>query len=150
LIRVSIAFSRSPLTRFKTVRFCLSSWNPISCSFAIFDSKSSGFGWPTSAPNNFDCLFLLGGEGDLSLELGRAAASRRAFDDSGKIDEADLNPNLLPVLGGSGGGWSSEFVLPVFCRLCVLTAGSWYFCRMNLSIAESASSASNGIAGFAF
>ena len=33
----------------------------------------------------------------------RAAASLFAFDDIGNMDEADRNPNLLPVFGGSGG-----------------------------------------------
>ncbi len=64
--------------------------------------------------------------------------------------EADLKPNLLPVFGGRGGGWSSEFVLPVLCLVGGLTALSWYFCRMNLSIAESASSASKGTGGLVF
>lgn len=144
LTRASIDLSRLPPRPFKTFRFLLSSLKPISRSLASFDSKSSGL----STPNTRDGLFLLGGEGDLSRESGRAAAaSRRALEDNGKIDEADLKPNLLPVFGGRGGGWSSEFVLPVFCRACALTTLSWYFCLMNLSIAESASSASNGTGG---
>ncbi len=63
------------------------------------------------------------------------------------MDDADLKPNLLPVFGGSGGGLSSEFVLPVLFRAGPSNTLSWYFFRMNLSIAESASSASNGIGG---
>jgi hypothetical protein len=155
--RTPIAFWISPPTRCRTARFCLSSLNPISRSLARFDSRSAMFGSPTSVPNNFEGLFRLGGDGDRSRESGRAAAaaaaaaSRFALDDKGNIDEADLKPNLLlPVLGGRGGGWSSELVLPVFCRVCVLIARSWYFCRMNLSIAESTSSASKGIAGLLF
>jgi hypothetical protein len=66
------------------------------------------------------------------------------------MEEADLKPNLLPVFGGRGGGWSSEFVLPVLCFAGGLTDLSTYFCRMNLSIAESASSASKGIGGRVF
>jgi hypothetical protein len=107
LTRISIAFPISPLTFFNTARLCLSSLNPISCSPATLSSRSAAFGWPTSAPNNCEGLFLLGGEGERSRESGRAAAaaaSRRAFDDNGKIDDADLKPNLLPVLGGKGGG----------------------------------------------
>lgn len=66
------------------------------------------------------------------------------------MDEADLKPNLLPVFGGNGGG-SSEFVLPLLCcRIGALTALCWYFCRINLSMAESASSASKGIGGLVF
>ena len=155
LTRVPIAFWISPPTFFKTARFCLSSLNPMSRSLARFDSKSVGFGSPTSVPNNFEGLFRLGGDGERSRDAGRcneavAAASRFALDDKGKIDEADLKPNRLPVLGGSGGGWSSEFVLPVLCRVGALMVRSWYFCRMNLSIAASTSSASKGIGGFAF
>lgn len=67
-------------------------------------SKSPAVGDPTSAPNNLEGLFLLGGDWERSLESGRAAASRRAFEDKGKIEEADLKPNLLPGLGGRGGG----------------------------------------------
>jgi hypothetical protein len=141
--------SRLPPSPFKTVMFLLSSLNPISRSLAIFASKSSEPSAPTAVPNTRDGLFLLGGDGDLSRESGRAA-SRRALEDNGKIDEADLKPNLLPGFGGSGGGWSSEFVLPVFCRACALIALSWYFCLINLSIAESASSASNGTGGLVF
>lgn len=71
--------------------------------------------------------------------------SRRVFEDeSGNMEEADLKPNLLPVLGGKGGGWSSEFVLPVSCLAAALSA---YLLRMNLSMAESASSASIGTGG---
>lgn len=157
LTSVLMAFWRSPPTFFNIARFCLSSLNPISRSLIRFDSTSFG---PTSAPNSFEGLFRLGGDCERSRELGRccccccneavAAASRFAFDDRGKIDEADLKPNRLPVLGGKGGGWSSEFVLPVFCRVCVLIERSWYFCRMNLSMAVSTSSASKGMGGLAF
>jgi hypothetical protein len=118
--RVSIDLSKFPLSPFKTARFRLSSLNPIFRSLAIFISISSEVGDPTSAPNNLEGLFLLGGEGDLSRGSGRAAAaaaSRLAFDDNGKMDEVDLKPNLLPVFGGRGGGWSSEVELPVSCRV---------------------------------
>lgn len=80
-----------------------------------------------------------------------AAASLRDFEESGKIEEADLKPNLLPGFGGKGGGWSSEFVLPVlFLAVGFAAALSIYLPLMNLSIAESASSTSKGIGGFAF
>lgn len=161
LTRAPIAFWISPPTCFKTARFCLSSLNPISRSLVRFNSKSDVLGSPTSAPNSLDGLFRLSGDGDRSREpresreSGRAAAaaaaaSRFALDDNGKIDEADRKPNRLPVLGGRGGGWSSEFVLPVFCLVCALIVRSWYFCRMNLSIAASTSSASKGIGGLVF
>ncbi len=63
------------------------------------------------------------------------------------MDDADLKPNLLPVFGGSGGGLSSEFVLPVLFRAGPFRTLSWYLFLINLSIAESASSTSNGIGG---
>lgn len=151
LTRVPIALCKSPPTFFKAARFCLSSLNPISYNLAKLVSKSAGVGSPTSVPNNFEGLFRLGGVGDRSRETGRgAAASRFALEDNGKIEDADLNPNLIPVLGGRGGGWSSEFVLPVCCCVCALGVRSWYFCLINLSIAESASSASKGMGGLAF
>jgi hypothetical protein len=130
--------------------FVFSSLKPISCSLAIFKSRSSESPAPTEKPNTLDCLFL-GGDGVLCPEFSKSgcAASRRCLEESGKIDDADLKPNLLPVFGGRGGGWSSEFVLPVLFRTGALTARSMYFCLMNLSIAESASSTSNGMGGFA-
>jgi hypothetical protein len=100
LTRASIDLSRFPPSPLSTFMLLLSSLKPISRSLANFDSKSSGL----STPNTLDGLFRLGGDGDRSRESGRAAASRRALEDNGKIDEADLNPNLLPVFGGRGGG----------------------------------------------
>lgn len=155
--RVSIDFSRLPLSPFKTAKFLFSSVNPISLSLLSFESKSALPSDPTAVPNTLDCLFLLG-DGDLLLAgsglLGSgtclAAASFLAFEESGKIELADRKPNLLPVLGGKGGGLSSEFVLPVSCLFGALIDLSWYFCLMNLSIAISASSASTGMGGFAF
>jgi hypothetical protein len=69
-------------------------------------------------------------------------------DERGKMEVADLNPNLLPVFGGNGGGISSEFVLPVSCLAAA--ALSAYFCLMKRSIAASASSASMGMGGLVF
>jgi hypothetical protein len=115
--RVSIDFSKLPPSPLRTAMFLFSSLNPISRSFAIFESNSSGPSEPTDAPKILDCLFLRG-DGGSSLA---ASASRRDFEDNGKIDDADLNPNLLPVFGGRGGGWSSEFVLPVLLRIGAFT-----------------------------
>jgi hypothetical protein len=100
--------------------FLFSSLKPISRSFAIFESKSSSPFEPTDAPKILDCLFLRGDGGSSRSSLA-ASASRRDFEDNGKIDDADLNPNLLPVFGGRGGGWSSEFVLPVLLRIGAFT-----------------------------
>lgn len=152
LTKVSIDFSRLPPSPFSTAKFLFSSANPISRSFAILASKSSFPYSPTAAPNTLDCLLRFG-DGVFSFSASkscRAAASRLDFDESGNIEEADLNPNLLPVFGGNGGGWSSEFVLPVLCLAGAFTDLSTYFCLMNLSNAESASSTSNGIGGFVF
>ena len=78
----------------------------------------------------------------------------------GKVEEAARSPklNLLPGLGGSGGGRSSVelvLVLPVFCRLPRLVPlpekmRCSYFCLMNLSKAPSTSSTSTGMDGFTF
>jgi hypothetical protein len=68
------------------------------------------------------------------------------LEDKGKMDEADLNPNLVEFLGGNGGGVPSpicgdlDFPVP-------LTVLFIYFCRINRSIAESASSTSTGTGG---
>lgn len=121
--------------------------NPISRSLAIFTSKSSGSSDATEVPKIRDGL-LLGGDGVCCREI---SASRFDFEDRGNMEDADLKPNLCPVFfGGSGGGWSSEFVLPVLFRACAVTALSWYFCLINLSMAESASSTSIGMGGRAF
>jgi hypothetical protein len=148
--KVSIDFSRLPPSALRIAIFLCSSLKPISRSFAIFKSSSSESP-ATEVPITLDCLFL-GGDGVLCPEFSKSdcAAARRFFEESGKMEDADLKPNLLPVLGGRGGGWSSEFVLPVLFRSGALTVLSIYFCRINLSIAESASSTSNGIGGFAF
>ena len=143
---VSIVFSRFPPRPFSTAKFLFGSANPISFSLFIFPARSIG---PVSIFFDLE-PGAKSGEGDL-LRVGTMSTgggrSRRVFeDDSGNIDEADLRPNLLPVLGGGKGGWSSEFVLPVSC---LFAARSAYFPRMKRSIAESASSASIGIGGFA-
>jgi hypothetical protein len=78
-----------------------------------------------------------------------ALASFFAREDNGNIDEADLNPNL-EFLGGSGGGVPSSSCVgflsfPVWPATVLM-----YFCLINLSIAESASSTSMGIDGSLF
>ena len=64
LTKVSIDFSKLPCSPFRTVMFLFSSMKPISRSFVNFMSKSSAPSDPTDAPNTFDGLFLLSGEGD--------------------------------------------------------------------------------------
>jgi len=67
---------------------------------------------------------FLPGDGDRSREASNSccrAESRLALEDRGNIEDADLKPNLPPVFGGKGGGWSSEFVLPVLLRAGALT-----------------------------
>jgi hypothetical protein len=98
--RVSIDFSRLPLRPFKTAIFLRSSTNPISRSFAIFIAKSSCSSDATDVPKIRDGL-LLGGDGDCCRDI---SASLLDFEDKGKMDEADLKPNLLPGFGGNGGG----------------------------------------------
>lgn len=168
LVSVTIVFSRFPLRPLRTAMFFLSSVNPISRSLAIFALKSVGFavdglvavvGLELNVTARSLRLGGEGGEGERVRSYGlsgsgrAAAASLRAFEESGKMEDADLRLNLLPVFGGSGGGWSSELVLPVFWRDCPCANGfllSAYFCRINRSIAESASSASIGIGGLVF
>ncbi len=104
--RVSIDFSKFPLKPLRTAMFLFSSLKPISRSFSIFKSRSAVPSAPTEAPNTRDCLFLLGSGGDCARASSKSclAASRRDLDDKGKIEDADLKPNLLPVFGGRGGG----------------------------------------------
>ena len=62
------------------------------------------------------------------------------------------NPKRPVGFGGSGGGRSSELVLPVFCRVPGRESFRYilcsYFARMYLSMALSTSSISMGICGF--
>lgn len=68
------------------------------------------------------------------------------------MDDADLKlePNLLNVLGGRGGGVSSDSVLPVLGRRVEAKGLFMYFARINRSMAVSASSASIGTGGLLF
>jgi hypothetical protein len=80
-------------------------------------------------------------------------ASFLDLDDSGKNEDAALNPNLVDeeFFGGRGGGVPSSesglLGLPEERTVATLLV---YFCLMNRSIAESASSASMGTGGFRF
>ena len=117
----STVLSRFPLTPFRTMEFRWSSVKPMSWSWASFLSMSSEFSYCTLAPKPFDDLFRRGDPGLIFDKSrgegrGRVAASLFALDDRGNIDEADLKPNLLGVLGGRGGGVSSDSVLPVLWR----------------------------------
>lgn len=101
--RVSMVFSTFPPRPFSTARFLLSSMNPMSRNLAILPVKSRGPA-PLVTPKMFGSL-LLSGEGDLRSGISTGGGgSRRDFEDRGNIEEADRKPNLLPVLGGSGGG----------------------------------------------
>lgn len=123
---VSSVLSILPLNPFKTVEFRLSFLKPISRSWPSFLSHSStDRSEVLEFPNMRAGFPFLGGGGPSSssrLALSfwfwfsrytLAAASRFAFDDMGKMDDADLNPNLLVFCGGGGRGCSSESALPV-------------------------------------
>lgn len=148
-INASTVRSRLPLRPFNTVEFLFSSGKPISRRVANFDSMPS----PdvcTLDPNTRDGLLTRGGDscpkppspgdtGGVRLR-GEVAAFRSP------------NPKRPVGFGGSGGGLSSELVLPVFCRVlgrvsCMYIRCS-YFCRMYRSMALSTSSTSMGICGF--
>ena len=161
---VSTALSTLPFELFKISEFRLLSPKPISLNVASFVSKLL----PTPVifmPNTWLGLLLCGlsplADRSLPLKLGEIGGVNRSCFDRWKVELAlrRLNPNFLPGLGGKGGGSSFQEpvpVLPVFC----LRAGagvapsdnvrSSYFCRMNLSNAESTMSASIGISGLAF
>lgn len=123
--RVSIDFSRFPDSPFNTAAFLCSSLNPMSRKVDSFPSRSSWASWATDEPNTRDGL-LLGGEGDLRCDESKyvGAAACLDFEDNGKIEDADLNPNLPPVFGGRGGGSSEPVLLPVLFRAGGLTAFS--------------------------
>jgi hypothetical protein len=164
LTSVSTALSTLPFELLRISEFRLLSSKPISLSVASFVSKL----FPTPVifmPNTWLGLLLCGLSplADLSLpvKLGEMGGVSRSCFDRWKEELAlrRLNPNFLPGLGGKGGGSSFHEpvpVLPVFCLRA--SAGvapsdnvrSSYFCRMNLSIAESAMSASIGISGLVF
>src|ERR1700761_4595695 len=105
--------------------------------------------------------------------MGNALSTRGSCDlfflsdcEKGYADEEALNPNpkILPFFEGTGGGGESgssrggreEYEVG---ELSSRRGGSgfpsarlfsWYFLRINLSMAESASSASRGMSGFLF
>lgn len=147
-INASTVLSRLPLRPLSTVELRLSSGKPMSLSVASFESSPS----PEVCmldPKTRDGLFTRGGE--------VCVLSKPRPGDTGGDLEVDvfLNPNpKRPVgFGGSGGGLSSELVLPVLFRVPGCTAPMntrcSYFCRMYRSIAPSTSSTSMGMWAFA-
>lgn len=150
--RESIVFSRSPLRPLRTNALRLSSGKPISLSVVSFDANDAVPISATEAPVPCEAL---GGDNDPRRAGWVLFEGRRRLD----VEEADRrfdNPNILPVLGGRGGGEPSGDPIPSEpCRLGGLGFPSsrdlyWYFCRMNFSMHESASSTSVGIAGLTF
>ena len=148
-IKASTARSRLPFSPFNTVELRFSSGKPMSRSVANFESMPS----PevcTLEPNTREGLLIRGGEvscwklsspGEMGgvMLRGEVAALRSP------------NPKRPLGLGGSGGGRSSELVLPVFCRVPGRESFKYILCsylaRMYLSIAPSTSSISMGICG---
>lgn len=130
-INASTVRSRLPFKPFKTVELRLSSGKPMSRKVASFDSSPS----PEVCifdPKTREGLLTCGGE--LSPKLPRPG------DTGGVRFRGDVtalrrpNPKRPVGFGGSGGGRSSELVLPVFCRVpgrvsCMYIRCS-YFCRM--------------------
>lgn len=144
--RVSMVFSRSPLTPFKTMALRLSSVKPISrscVSFRAMASVPSSTVPPTVAPKTFEGLFRssLGCSSNWWEELFLDR------NDKGNVELVFLKKP--PVFGGGGGGTpSSDSALrrdrPFPFALAVFVT---YFALMNRSMAESASSASTGTGG---
>ena len=147
-IKASTARSRFPLRPLSTVELRLSSGNPISRSVASFESMPS----PevcTFEPKTLEGLFTRGGE--------CCPKSPRPGDIGGVMSRGDVaalrspNPKRPVGFGGSGGGRSSELVLPVFCRVPGRESFRYilcsYFARIYLSMALSTSSMSMGICG---
>lgn len=149
LISASTVLSKLPFKPFKTVELRLSSGNPMSRSVANFESSPSPDVWMFD-PKTRDGLFTRGGEVSCPNPRPGDTGGERFF-------EVDVflnpNPNRPVGFGGSGGGLSSELVLPVFCRVpgcdAVINMRCSYFCRMYRSIAPSTSSMSIGICAFA-
>lgn len=150
LIKASTVRSKLPLRPFSTVELRLSSGKPISRNVVSFESSPSPDVCMVD-PNTRDGLFTLGGDASCSKlpKPGDTGGVRFRCD-------ADAFRNVKPKrpvgFGGSGGGLSSELVLPVFCRVLgresVMYILCSYFCRMYLSMALSTSSISMGICGF--
>jgi len=129
LIKASTVLSRLPFSPFSTVELRFSSGKPMSRSVASFESSPSPE-WLMLEPKTRDGLFTRGGD--------TGVLSYPSPGDTGGDLEVDvfLNPNpKRPVgFGGSGGGRSSELVLPVLCRVPGCEASTnvrcSYFCRM--------------------
>ena len=159
--RFSTVLSKFPLKLFKISEFLLLSLKPISRRDASFMSKLLST-LVIFMPKTWLGLLVFCGLGrsvDFSLPVhaGDRGGVKRSGLDLWKVELAllRLKPNLLPGLGGRGGGSSFQLlalVLPVFCRTAGLDAPDAsafcsYFCRMNFSIATSTSSASMGMSG---
>ena len=127
-INASTVRSRLPFKPFSTVELRLSSGKPMSRSVASLESSPSPEVW-TFDPKTRDGLFTRGGE--------VSCPNPRPGDTGGDLDvDVFRNPNpKRPVgFGGSGGGLSSELVLPVLCRVpgceAFMNMRCSYFCRM--------------------
>ena len=101
------------------------------------------------------------GEGTAEIRVersGEGGGESISCRESGSAEDADLKPRLyrFPVLGGSGGGCSSELRgLAISWRIGFWTVSPErvrlsYFCRMYRSIAASISSTSSGTDGLTF
>lgn len=114
-IKASTVRSKLPLSPFKTVELRLSSGKPMSRSVASFDSSPSPDVF-TLDPKTLDALFTRGG--DVSSPKPPRPGETGGVRFRGEV-AAFRNPKpKRPVgFGGSGGGLSSELVLPVFCRV---------------------------------
>jgi hypothetical protein len=151
LIKASTVRSRFPLSPFNTVELRLSSGKPMSRNVASFDSKPS----PDVCmfdPKTLDALLTCGG--DASCPKLPNPGDKGGVRLRGEVAAFRKPKPKRPVgFGGSGGGRSSELVLPVFCRVpsrvSLMYTLCSYFCRMYLSIALSTSSMSIGICAFA-
>jgi hypothetical protein len=166
LTSVSTAVSTLPFVLFRTSEFLLLSVKPMSRNEANFASKS--FAFPVIfIPNNWLGLLFRGlgisPLADLSLAVyvgDRGGVIRSCFDRwNVELALRRLKPNFLPGLGGRGGGSSFQEpvpVLPVFCRTAGMPGApsdnvrNSYFCRINLSMAESTMSASTGMSALTF
>lgn len=94
------------------VAFRLSSGKPMSLKTASLDSNDELIS-PTLAPNTRDCLFI-GTGGDREPNVSDRGDDGFEFlsEDRGRCEveetERRPNPNFLPLLGGRGGGESSD------------------------------------------
>lgn len=148
LTSIAIVLSRSPPCRLSMSMFLSLSGKPISRNCASFSCKSLSGNSLTEPEVG---LYSTG------VTLNASCTPALSFFE----DVLKLNPKNLCFLavGGSsgvGGGWNDCVKLgDTSAReggsgLPSTRLFSWYFFRMNLSMAESTSSASSGISGFLF